>query len=514
MPSSNYPQILAKHFIQKTRRFSMFEKNILENSSAKSCCIRKNDRNICRYEASSRDHFLSMLNLIRHNPIAVACRSFACTAGNQASSNLMQKSFDGMRLQQTRGNRFMGKLAIQAMKSAQSPISSGNGSILQRKGLNINSDTIDFCHWVTKRAHMSKDLGIIISKLIGLLNEYVKIPIDDKDYGSQARSLIEIYKILLTMSKLKYSAFISLLLVDNLKEKTESEFDLVLQQKLPSSPKEDLDRLLDTIFKSEHDITFDEVYNQMVCPEYRLPIDNTLTLENYNKSLANTVSKYRANFDLFFQVSNSKFHGGIVPNPKNANYGFRILDEKNKDCGILREGFLHLINNEFNDISDRVYININPIHAAETFDWIIRNILTKAKYRKATQAKIGLYDDLGTRGDNVVIFTDSIKTSKEIAEIILKNYQVSHMDHFRFDTPRMTERLGKGLSRGAEPKMMENSPSFSQLRAQIISLAFSQAKSCDHPNIIKFKKIVKNLLSNNYINADDPSKNSSFSDFK
>lgn len=152
---------------------------------------------------------------------------------------------------------------------------------------------------------------------------------------------------------------------------------------------------------------------------------------------------------------------------------------------------------------DRVYINIRQEKVAAFIEWAVNNILMAPGCSdKIHHFKIAVKPD--PRADRVVIYTNDERTSMEIGKRISECPTLKGW--FNELTPIMTEKLGPGISRGAEP--MCPGQSFSTLRAALISNVMAniivKGKVID---LKGFKERVLGEFKKNNIDPDDPSRN-------
>jgi hypothetical protein len=276
-----------------------------------------------------------------------------------------------------------------------------------------------------------------------------------------------------------------------------------------------IDLFLKNVFKSwsaKRELSRDDIYCMMIKSGRTDPlIDPEIRSQKYNRDLANTVFKYYTPENLYIQPASAHADVKIVDDPGDTLYGFQILHNRPKKYSeIAGAGFLHLLNDiNTNILSDRLYISLSsPEAALRMLTWLLEHILADDKYENITNAKIGFFYYIDMRVDNIIIYTNGIETSEDIAEQILK-YQKSNIDDFCKIVPPMTAELGPGLSRGAEPRKTtgENRASFCSKRADLMSQAFIELRSCPDQTFNTFRKIVIDKFIKNQIDPDDPSRN-------
>lgn len=243
-------------------------------------------------------------------------------------------------------------------------------------------------------------------------------------------------------------------------------------------------------FEKKHPLNFPAIYCELVKKEY-VPF-NVWNARN----LIKPVSTYSFSCD---------FRGHIVRINigKSPNANLRYLHAKIRDAYFVE----YYAGESQYRIGDRVYLNIKPKCVRFIVKWLVENILMHPKSpfssspRPIHHFKVAVRPS--GRRDNIVIYTRDEGTSAKIGKLIRSTPVISEM--LNDEIPIMTERLGCGISRGAEPA---NVGSFSSLRARIISNILN--KFLELGKVVEFQVVQAEILKafrENGVDPDDPSRN-------
>ncbi len=112
-------------------------------------------------------------------------------------------------------------------------------------------------------------------------------------------------------------------------------------------------------------------------------------------------------------------------------------------------GFVHFSRADYNAnmITERIYIDAHPDHAAEVMGFVIRELMTKPGI---SLAKVAGPSYLPTQMDSMVIYARSL-ADVDWALVRLSQYQASHRDYFRPELCVATRPRLIGVSTAAQP---------------------------------------------------------------
>lgn len=160
-------------------------------------------------------------------------------------------------------------------------------------------------------------------------------------------------------------------------------------------------------------------------------------------------------------------------------------------------GFIHFMRaDEGDDITERIYIDTHPDHAAEVMGFVVRKLMTGPGI---TGSKIAGPAGLRSWADSIIIYARSLKDVDWCLER-LSEYQAVHRDYFRAEICAATRPRLQGVSTAAQPSIP--SESFGTYMVKIAELSFNQDPVPMDFN--EFKQRVRVNLAKAGVNPDRP----------
>jgi len=163
--------------------------------------------------------------------------------------------------------------------------------------------------------------------------------------------------------------------------------------------------------------------------------------------------------------------------------------------------FVHFMRADFtgDTITERIYINVHPDHAAAVMGFIVPELLKKE--RGIMEAKVATPSELSTRADSIVIYANSL-ADVDWALGRLSEYQAVHKDHFLADLPAATRPRMIGVSTAAQPAASLKSDSFGSYMANTAAAALSQQPP--PADFAEFRKRVRARMTADGVDPDHP----------
>jgi len=150
-------------------------------------------------------------------------------------------------------------------------------------------------------------------------------------------------------------------------------------------------------------------------------------------------------------------------------------------------------------ISERIYLNLHPDHAAEVMRFVVSDIL-KADHG-VQSVKVATPAGLEQRADSALIYAASLE-DVDWALGRLKEYQSTHRDHFLTDLPAATRPRLVGVSTAAEPKSTLHAESFGSYLATAAARAMKRDPK--PANFDEFRAIVRAILFVDGVEPEHP----------
>ena len=161
--------------------------------------------------------------------------------------------------------------------------------------------------------------------------------------------------------------------------------------------------------------------------------------------------------------------------------------------------FVHFMRSDLKSdaITERIYLNVNPDHAAEVIRFLVKEVVT----RGIVEAKVATPDGLEMRADAILIYASSLG-DVDWALGKLEGYQAQHGGHFLKDLPAATRPRMTGVSTAAEPVASLKADSFGSYLTKCVEMAM---KSPPAPaDFTEFRKRVRAAMSADGVDPDHP----------
>jgi hypothetical protein len=150
-------------------------------------------------------------------------------------------------------------------------------------------------------------------------------------------------------------------------------------------------------------------------------------------------------------------------------------------------------------ITERIYINVHPDHAAEVIEFAVSQLL-KAGHG-VMEAKVATPAGLQNRADAIVIYSTSLE-DVDWCLSKLSEYQSNHRDHFLKDLPAATRPRLIGVSTAAQPAQSLKSESFGTYLANTAAAAMKEQPP--PADFTDFRKRVRARMTADGVDPDHP----------
>jgi hypothetical protein len=248
---------------------------------------------------------------------------------------------------------------------------------------------------------------------------------------------------------------------------------------LPQSPASSLDALLRDIWAQGPDKAYDLYMGKSEVPM------SAAAREAFPQKMIDLAAD--AGIDgIVLQKAKGEYY------PKSHLPGPRAFDEA-YFVHFLRPGF------QGDKITERIYINVHPDHAADVIGFAARELLKPD--HGVMEVKVATPPGLVNRADAIVIYTSSL-ADVDWALGLLAQYQEGHRDHFLKDLPAATRPRLMGVSTAAQPEASLKAESFGTYLANTAAAALSQKPP--PADFAEFRSRVRARMTADGVDPDHP----------
>ena len=193
----------------------------------------------------------------------------------------------------------------------------------------------------------------------------------------------------------------------------------------------------------------------------------------------------------------------ILQKEKMEVYPSKKLPEASQFAGAY---FVHFVPASFgtDDITERIYINVHPDHAADVIGFIVRELFQpgpEGSRRGIVEAKLATPSGLSTRADSILIYAHPL-AAVDRALARLSEYQASHAGQFLKDLPAATRPRLIGVSTAAQPVASLKADSFGSYLSMVAEAAMSQQPP--PADFAEFRKRVRARMTADGVDPDHP----------